>query len=233
MTLALTLDHAVRRLCPEVAQRVEARKVKRLTEGELWRELACCVLSSQVTYETALAAAKALASDNVFADLLTRESEHYLLQRTLNVLRSPLRVGNGRVYFRFPNSKAKQLIQTRSALLGAGLTLRDIVYDACGERSKRRRLIELVSGFGPKQASMFLRAAGVSYDLAILDTHALAFMRVLGLATAAHIRPYLPLRRYERLEIDFEHYASSVGYPLGYVDWAVWIVMRAARTLGL
>lgn len=232
MTLALTLDHAVRHICPEVAQRVEARKFKRLTEAELWRELACCVLSSQVKYETALAAAKALASENVLADLVTGKSERYLRQRTLHVLRSPLQVGNSHVYFRFPYSKAEQLVRTHTALLDAGLRLRDVVYDNCAERRKRRQLIELVSGFGPKQASMFLRAAGVSYDLAILDTHALAFMRLLGLATA-HTRSYLPLSRYERLETDLEDYANAVGYPLGYVDWAVWIVMRAVRQLGL
>jgi len=232
MTLALTLDHAVRRLCPEVAQRVEAKKFKRLTEAELWRELACCVLSSQVRYETALAAAKALATENVFVDFLTGKSERYLRQRTLHVLRSPLQVGNRPVYFRFPYSKAKQLVRTRTALLDAGLRLRDLVYDTCAERRKRRLLIQVVSGFGPKQSSMFLRAAGASYDLAILDTHALAFMRLLGLAPADHTPPYLPLPRYERLEADFEHYANAVGYRLGYVDWAVWIVMRAVRELG-
>jgi N-glycosylase/DNA lyase len=233
MTLALTVDQAVRRLCPEVAQRVEARKFKKLTEAELWRELACCVLSSQVRYETALAAARALASRNVFADLLTGKPDRYLRERTLHVLTSPLRVGNGVVHFRFPYSKTEQLLRTRTALSEAGVSLRDLVYDTCAERSKRRQLIQLVSGFGPKQASMFLRAAGVSYDLAILDTHALTFMRLLGLATAVHTRPYLPLPRYERLETDFEHYAKGIGYPLGYVDWAVWIVMRAVRELGL
>jgi len=232
MTLALVLDSAVRRLCPEVASRAEAKQPKRLSEAGLWRELACCVLSSQVKYETALAAAEALVAANVFADFLSARSDSYVKHRALKVLSSPLKVQNRCMFFRFPFSKAHQLIQTRRMLLRAGVSLRDLVYQDSGERTKRRHLIALVSGFGPKQASMFLRAAGVSFDLAILDTHVLKFMALLGLAQHSELKPYLSLHRYEALEQQFERYANEVGYHLGYVDWAVWIVMRALKQLG-
>jgi len=79
---------------------------------------------------------------------------------------------------------------------------------------------------------MFLRNIGMSYDLAILDTHVLGFMSLQdGLqVNVTHVRT---LPSYERTERILVRYADTVGFPVGYLDWAIWATMKAARELRL
>jgi N-glycosylase/DNA lyase len=79
---------------------------------------------------------------------------------------------------------------------------------------------------------MFLRNIGRSYDLAILDTHVLRFMDMQELLPIdqAHIGTVTGYERVEGIAID---YADSLGYPAGYLDWAIWATMKAAREIGL
>lgn len=228
---ASAIDRAVRSICAEVAKRIAGRNVKALDETRLWEELACCVLSSQVTYESALAAVREMRCAGIFHDICGTVSNRTLLSRITRILKTPAQVAGRPIRYRFPESRASQLVETRRSLSSAGLTLREVVYGPETEVEKRRRLVSLVCGFGPKQASMFLRATGTSYALAILDRHALKFMGLLSLVDKDSLLGSLNLRRYESLEGRFESYARSLGYPTGYVDWAVWIVMRAMNTM--
>jgi N-glycosylase/DNA lyase len=94
----------------------------------------------------------------------------------------------------------------------------------------RRQLVNDIPGLGPKQASMFLRNIGRTFELAILDTHVLSFMEMqkliprgkLGVAT---------MRAYERIEECMIKYAKRLGYAPGYLDFAIWATMKAAREL--
>lgn len=88
------------------------------------------------------------------------------------------------------------------------------------------RLMALVTGLGPKQASMFLRNTGHTLELAVLDRHVLVFMDLLGLAP---LPKALTLAEYLRREAVFAGFADRLGHSVGHVDWAVWFVMRAAR----
>lgn len=77
---------------------------------------------------------------------------------------------------------------------------------------------------------MFLRNVGASYDLAVLDRHVLNYMAALGIGEAEAIPKGIgTLRAYRRRETDLRDHALSFGYPVGLVDWAIWIVMRVAR----
>ena len=79
---------------------------------------------------------------------------------------------------------------------------------------------------------MFLRNIGRSYDLAILDSHVLRFMDIQDILpmTQARIGTVAGYERAERTVVD---YAVTLGYPVGYLDWAIWATMKAARELGL
>ena len=79
---------------------------------------------------------------------------------------------------------------------------------------------------------MFLRNIGKSYDLAILDTHVIRFMDLHGMLPDKD-RHLGSMRTYERVELTFSGYARDLGYPVGYLDWAIWATMRAARELGI
>jgi N-glycosylase/DNA lyase len=75
---------------------------------------------------------------------------------------------------------------------------------------------------------MFLRNIGLAFDLAILDRHLLKYAAMIGIAKAAQPLT-LTYRRYCEIEEELRTYAATVGWPIGYLDWAVWIVMSAAR----
>jgi len=74
---------------------------------------------------------------------------------------------------------------------------------------------------------MFLRNIGRSYDLAIIDRHVLRYMQATGLISDQV--PPSTLLQYEALEKRLTDQARIAGYPVGLLDWAIWIVMRAAK----
>jgi N-glycosylase/DNA lyase len=96
----------------------------------------------------------------------------------------------------------------------------------------RRILVADIPGLGPKQASMFLRNVGVTYDLAVLDTHVLHYMarQDLGSVSVGNISTF---RAYELVEEGVVRYANSLGYRTGFVDRAIWVTMKAAGELGI
>jgi len=157
---------------------------------------------------------------------LWKASKASLHEQILDVLMMPLKLGNKERRFRFPRVRAKQLEETRLALLRITGGLPALIDDSVEDLEARRRLVREVSGFGPKQASMFLRNVGRSYDLAILDSHVMRFGCAIGV-----FNEQVPssLSQYERLEKSFRHYANAIGYSVGCVDSAVWITMQAVR----
>ena len=75
---------------------------------------------------------------------------------------------------------------------------------------------------------MFLRNTGLTYSLAILDRHVLNYMSEVGIS--AHTQPYVSgMSTYLRLEQSLREHATRIGYDVGLLDWAIWIVMRADK----
>ena len=130
----------------------------------------------------------------------------------------------------FPRARSKQLAQVRNALARVPLAIR--LEDGNVAKHLRKSLVTDIPGLGPKQASMFLRNIGRSYDLAILDTHVLRFMDMQELLPIEQAR-IGTITGYERAEEIAIDYAESLGYPAGYLDWAIWATMKAAREIGL
>jgi len=91
-------------------------------------------------------------------------------------------------------------------------------------------MVTNMDGVGPKQASMFLRNVAVSYDLAIVDRHVCRYMHLIGLVEG-DLR-VATIREYEESEAKLRVYATTaMSCPLGVLDWAIWIVMRAASRI--
>jgi N-glycosylase/DNA lyase len=80
-------------------------------------------------------------------------------------------------------------------------------------------------GIGPKQSSLFLRNIGFTDRLAILDTHVLRYMFILGLMNV-RTKAVSTLTRYQEIEADLRSYSSRLGANLAYFDTAIWITMR-------
>ena len=200
-------------------------------EEELWRELCCCILSSQVSYELAQAAAEAIEEAGILPGSGT--SWEMVAEAVCSVLSGTFDV-DGRSYrYRFPNSKSSQIAHTWMAIRSHWTTLGELLSEFDDARLLREWMVNNAPGLGPKQSSMFLRNAGRTLELAVLDRHVLAYMEIEGLLQGGRSRG-LTFRGYEKTESILRQHADSLGYRLGVLDFAIWIVMRVAtgRRLG-
>jgi N-glycosylase/DNA lyase len=225
------LDSTIRVLCPLIEDKIKTRSISRWREYDLRKELIGCILGSQVRHEMAVAATEnieyvGLLDDSWWIDLYNEDFEFHIL----NVLTGQASDLPHRGCYRFPKARSKQLAQARNALARIPLVAR--LGDSIVVKHVRKSLVADIPGLGPKQASMFLRNIGKSYDLAILDTHVLRFMDMQELLQFGQAR-IGTVTGYERAEGVAIDYAATLGYPAGYLDWAIWATMKAARELGL
>lgn len=225
------LDSTIRVLCPIIEDRIKTRVVSCWVEYDLRKELIGCILGSQVRHEMAVAAMEnmehaGLLDEACWVDFESEDFEY----RVLDVLSGQASDLPHCGSYRFPKARSKQLAQVRNALARTSLHVR--LKDGRAAKHLRKNLVADIPGLGPKQASMFLRNIGNSYDLAILDTHVLRFMDMQDLLPIEHARigTVTGYERAERIVID---YAETLGYPAGYLDWAIWATMKAAREIGL
>jgi len=219
-------ERAVAAICPDIEARIAARRRDKVDDRSLWWELSCCILSSQVPYPVATAAADAIEKARL---LLAHELDPDELANALEeVLAHQVIVGGRFIRYRFPASRAKQLAGAHLAVHRHDASLSTLLARFADAWEARRWLVDNVPGAGPKQASMFLRNVGVTYSLAILDRHVLKYMSALGIGD--HAQPFVSgLSTYLRLEQTLQEHAKRIGYDVGLLDWAIWIVMRADK----
>jgi N-glycosylase/DNA lyase len=219
------LSKAVACICPDIRARV-GEVSKPLDERCLWWELSSCILSSQVPYTLAVAAANAIDAEGLL--LKKHNDNEVLLKRLIRVLNTPLIVGGRPRKYRFPVARAHHLAATRAVINAENCSLHELVGGFRDASVARAWFVKHAPGVGPKQASMFLRNAGVSYDLAILDRHVLNYMSTLGIYSGA--KPIISgLAQYRRHEDELRDHAQELNCQVGLLDWAIWIVMRVAN----
>lgn len=219
------IEAAVRSICPDVQRRVTDGR-GRADERVLWWELSCCILGSQVSYGMATAAANALDRSRVLIEPGVRAKTCEIVE---DLLRRPLLVeGRSRLY-RFPLARADQLARTHEVIHREG-GLSALLSGFTDADQARRWLVANAPGLGPKQASMLLRNAGISYDLAVIDRHVLEYMSLAGIEPPGR-NTVASLAGYGRAEGSLRRHAESAGCPVGIMDWAIWIVMRVAKQM--
>lgn len=228
---SLRIEDTVRELCPVIEAELLVYAPRAPSEYELRRELVGCLLGSQVSNETAVKWTDAIELAGLLADEWWSApvceqfaSEVYGL---LAGERQDMTI-TGR--YRFFRLRADQLRRSRDELAKTPLTVRLSWHSAA--KDVRSSLVAALPGIGPKQASMLMRNAGISQELAILDRHVLEYMKIVGLVEY-HQPAIGTMREYERLEVLLGDYASLLGCSLGSIDWAIWITMRAAREVEL
>ncbi len=222
------IESAIRRICDEIYTHSLQSWWLSASESDLLFELVACILGSQVHYEVALAAAEKIRN----VGLLENPTEQYGFSdyemAVYNILKQPLHAPcwppAGRSY-RFAKIRANHITRTLWAVYLNGDSLHGILHNCKTAREARRSVVTVGVGIGPKQASLFLRNIGFTDELAILDIHLLRFMNLLGLIDRT-IRTVSSIRKYEIMEKHLLNYAKRVGYSLGCVDQAIWIVMR-------
>lgn len=227
------LNQAVRAMCHEV-QSTSKKPLDwhSLTEEELLYEMAVCVFSSQLLFEVAVAMADRLkikgllqVKDSCFDPEAYEASVVYALSHPVEVL------SDGKVRStmpRFRNRLASLLASTLAEIHGQGQSLRGLLSGAHNTTRARSVLVEKVWGFGPKQASLFLRRIGYDANLAVLDIHIMDFLRF---TRGIHATPSAlgRLSSYEQIEAAFKDVATEFGHTVGCLDLATWITMRVAK----
>lgn len=228
------INQTIRHMCSEIsAEPVPRSSWKSMSEAELLHEVAVCVCGSQMLFELAVAIADRLRDDTLLQPAAVKGGFQDLEGRMLASLSRPVGVplpdGSLKNYRpRFKNRLASLLTSTMHGLYGRSLSIRCILRQARDARGARKALIESVFGFGPKQASLYLRRIGYCADLAVLDVHVLDYLhltRGLSIAPSRLGR----ISAYEEVERVFREVASGFGHPIGRVDLATWLTMRVAK----
>ena len=232
MNLAL-VDRVAKSLCSEISKfDRDIGAWRLLTEEHLLREACFCIFSSQMKFEVAEAITSRLetrgllyAACNGTRNEGYQESVSASLSEAVTVTRAS-RQWQQRP--RFGNRFASFLLSTIATMKDHGITLHQILRDADTAYEARADLIKWVKGFGPKQASLFLRRVGYSFNLAVLDTHIMDYLRT---ARGIDFKPYAIARlsSYELVEKDFRRIAERFGHSVGCVDLAIWVTVRVAK----
>ncbi|EDV9641054.1 DNA lyase [Salmonella enterica subsp. enterica serovar Carno] len=218
------LTKAVAAVCPDILARIENESVS--DERHLWWELSCCILSSQVPYSLAIAAADAIDESGC---LYSKDQHSTNVGECIyNLLSKPLNVEGKLRAYRFPKARSYQIATTHAAIFQVEGSLSSLMRKFNHAEEARTWLVAHASGIGPKQASMFLRNCGFTYDMAILDRHVLNYMSTLGIYSGSQLS-VTGLAKYGKLENTLRDHASEMDCPVGLLDWAIWIVMRVAN----
>ena len=185
-----------------------------------------CILSSQVPYSLAVSAANAVDAKEL---LLDEKTDIYVLyQKLLDVLVTPLDVEGRLRKYRFPDKRSRQVSIARQIVSKEYGTLTNFLENSLDAVEARTWLINHVPGIGPKQASMFLRNVGVSYELAILDRHVLNYMSAWVFYSGKELF-ISNIKNYKKCEAVLKVHAEELDCSVGLLDWAIWIVMRVAN----
>ncbi|MBU1147477.1 MAG: N-glycosylase/DNA lyase, partial [Candidatus Omnitrophica bacterium] len=134
----------------------EFQHVYKKGDKDIFAELCFCILTPQ---------AKAVICDKAVKRLQSRD---LLFSGSQRDVRRCLRG------VRFPNNKARYLIEARKCLdLKARINTKDLT-------KARDWLVKNIKGLGYKEASHFLRNIGFGQDMAILDRHILKNLKRYG-----------------------------------------------------
>ena len=197
------------------------------SESALWYELGACILGSRVRYEVSLAAARALRAAGPLASPPPVSELPTFQHRASAVLTEPLVLRGGRaVRYPFPYARAHQLRRTAEVVYGRGQSIKWLLSSNLDPRSARAVLVDRACGVGPKQASMFLRNIGFTHSLAVIDTHVLRYLSLVGHCCLPTRSGIGSLRTYESIESRLRRIAEEFGTVPGRLDTAIWVVMR-------
>lgn len=222
------LERAVRSILPDAQVILRPPRRRLLPEAVLWRELVACILGSRVPSELAAAATRELVQAGLLDLPVPSEQLGDFEGAVASLLARPIfppatRSGIGRRYTYY-RLRAHHISLTARRIYLSGISLTDLLHVRLPPQAIRKSIAAIAVGVGPKQASLFLTNVGYTCDLAILDTHVIAFMRECRMLEGT---PCLSsFAGYTSVEARLRVYADSLGASLAALDLAIWTVMR-------
>ncbi|MFH2033050.1 MAG: hypothetical protein ABIJ40_20855 [Bacteroidota bacterium] len=211
------IENAVREVNREVGKKSVGKSWKRLCENDLFAELVSCIIGSQISFEKAKSATADLRQRN----LLSVESFADELSDSENDIYSVLKE-QGCLYSK---AKASYIVRSgRNIYSGRCNSLKNILLTAEDQYEARETLSDLCLGIGLKQASLFLRNIDYADNLAILDSHVINYMGLLGMANG--LKKSLTRTLYLSYEDELRSYSRKFNTSIAQLDVSIWVVMR-------
>jgi len=211
------IENAVRKVNRELDNNKSSVEWECLTEDELFFELASCIIGSRITFEKAKTVSESLRIDDLLSLDGLIDSPHKYEKKIHSVLRQERCL--------YAKSKARYIVQTGIKIYVEEVTtIKSILEDAVDEYGAREVLVELCLGIGLKQASLFLRNIHYADNLAILDTHVINFIRIMGLQDET--TKSLSKKLYITYENHLKSYSEKFETSISKLDVSIWVVMR-------
>jgi len=211
------IESAVREVNRELGQDSPVKSWRRLQEKDLFAELASCIIGSQITFEKAKLATDALRNDGLLSLDYLIENPVECEQRIFSML------ADSRCLY--ANAKARYIVQTGINIYSdEHTTIKEILRNAQDQYEARDMLADLCLGIGLKQASLFLRNIQYADNLAILDTHVINYMGLLGIVK--DLRKSLTRNLYLSYENELRSYSKKFNTSVAKLDVSIWVVMR-------
>lgn len=121
---------------------------------------------------------------------------------------------------RFKNNKASYIVEIKKKLTVKGkisiiekINIQDLL-------ETRDNLVDLVKGYGYKEASHFLRNIGFGENLAILDRHILKNLKLFD--AIEDIPKTLGRKKYLEIEDKMREFSKKISIPLSHLDFVFW-----------
>jgi len=211
------IENAVREVNRELNKKAFHVSWINMSESELFKELVSCIIGSRITYEKAKIASDALDVEGLLSLEYLLENSVTCEQRIHSVLKD-----KGCLY---AFSKARYIVKTGTNLyVNNRSSIKGILGESKSQSEAREILSDICFGIGFKQASLFLRNIHYANDLAILDSHVIKYLGILGLKRKLHKN--LSKNVYLNYENLLREYSKRFNTSVAKLDVSIWVVMR-------
>lgn len=218
------INRAVEIICKDIQEQTTELNWIELSEESILFELVLSILGSQNKYEVALKFANVIKEENILTNYTSINDIKRLEDKLEEIFTTPQNVENSMVKYRFPKTRAKYIAYSLFFLEDSG-GIKKILKNSKSTLDIRKFIVKNIKGMGPKQASHFLRNIGFSNNIAVLDVHILRYMNIQGVISEEY-KSTSSLKVYEYLELKLIKFLEFILAPIGFIDQAIWIVMR-------
>lgn len=218
------INKAVEVICKDIQEQTNQLNWIELSEEDILFELILSILGSQNKYEVALKFAHVIKEESILTTFYDKHEISKLEATLEQIFTTPQNVDNSMVKYRFPTTRAK-FIAYSLIFIQENKGIKYILKNAENTANIREFIVKNIKGIGPKQASHFLRNVGFSNSIAVLDVHILRYMQIQGVIQEQY-KSISSLKLYEKLEIQLIKFLEFMLAPIGFIDQAIWIVMR-------
>lgn len=211
------IENAVREVNHELDENDSSAQWENLSEQVLFWELSSCIIGSRVTFEKAETVGELIKHDESLSlqELIANPKKYE--NRVYSILKEQKCL--------YAKSKARYIVSTgRRVYMEEGTSIKEILKKSNDQYAARETLSDLCLGIGLKQASLFLRNIHYADNLAILDTHVINFIRLMGLEEGSY--KGMSKRLYLTYENQLRSYSEKFSTSIAKLDVSIWVVMR-------